>query len=588
MKQILLRGGLPLLMTVTLTGCFDDNYDLSDIDTTSEFKVKDLVLPFNLDPVTLGDIIEIKEGEQIKEITLNGETFYAVQESGDFKSDPINIPSFTAPAPNLQPASLGFELSTPQGAAKAAENGISLPLKNPILRDFKFTSTNVDPSILELNDIYADNFNIAIHFKASSSIMQLADLELSNIKLDIPKGITIEEIVPMGSNYNNGSLSIPSLPLDGNGEATIMVTASAINLPAIGATLNNTNHTLDITTEVNINDAVLLVSPKSNNESNVPGNVSIDINYTISPLVINAVSGKIRYQLEGDALKISPISLSSIPDFLSGDGTNLILANPQIYLSVNNPVAENKLGFQTGLQLTAIRDNEENKVFSLDNGYFRVGYDKGINGPYNFCLSPNMPTNVPSDFSNPSWEPFSNLGYVISGNGIPNKIDIKLIDPQVYEQSVERFELGKSLDALTGKWDFIAPLAMAEGTDAKIIYTDVVDGWGSDDLDKLLIQKLEVNLNVTNDTPLQAVLTGYPIDKNGNQINGVSIEGASIPGGANNTPITLRITGEVKNLDGIKFTATVTPQNGNAISPTQSITLSNIKAKVSGNYTTDF
>ena len=38
MKQIFLYGGLPLLAMVSLTGCIDDNYDLSDIDTTSEFK----------------------------------------------------------------------------------------------------------------------------------------------------------------------------------------------------------------------------------------------------------------------------------------------------------------------------------------------------------------------------------------------------------------------------------------------------------------------------------------------------------------------------------------------------------------------
>ncbi len=37
---------------VGLTGCVDDKYDLSDIDTTTRIQVNDLVLPVNIDAVT--------------------------------------------------------------------------------------------------------------------------------------------------------------------------------------------------------------------------------------------------------------------------------------------------------------------------------------------------------------------------------------------------------------------------------------------------------------------------------------------------------------------------------------------------------
>lgn len=38
-------------MLLLLTSCIDDNYDLSDVDTTSRINVNDLVLPVNIDPI---------------------------------------------------------------------------------------------------------------------------------------------------------------------------------------------------------------------------------------------------------------------------------------------------------------------------------------------------------------------------------------------------------------------------------------------------------------------------------------------------------------------------------------------------------
>lgn len=588
MKQILLRVGLPLLAMVSLTGCIDDNYDLSNIDTTSEFQVKDLVLPINLDPVTLGDIIEIKDGDNIKVIELNGHTFYAIRESGSFSSDPINIPGFVATAPSLTPTQMTFELGnlSYRSQAQAPANAIAVDMKEPINQLVNFSATSIDKSIIELSDIYADNFNITLEFSVSSSVTELADIELANLALEIPKGLTVSGMIPADCNYNEGNLHVPVLQFE-NGKAILSLTATAINLPANNSGIDYDNHELNIDTKIDITSARLMVAVKDNEDLNTLKNINIDIDYTVSPINVNAVSGKIKYMLEGDALNISPISLSNLPDFLADDETNLILANPQIYLSVNNPVADEKLGYQSGLRLTAVRSNDK-KDFELNNGYFRVGYEKGITGPYNFCLSPEDPVNVPSGYQNPEHVAFTSLSNVIAGNGLPENIEIKLTEPQIYEQSVTEFELNQNLPSLSGNWEFLAPLALKGNTDSRIVYTDVIDGWGSDDLNKLTIKVLEVSLNVTNETPLSAMLKGYPIDKNGNQISGVNIEGAEIPGGAQEAPVTIRISGEVKDLDGIKFTATVTPMSSEALSPDQSITLSKIRAKVSGNYITDF
>jgi lipoprotein len=583
MKQILHFGSLAL-MTVALTGCFDNGYDLDNIDTTSEFKVKDLVLPINLDVVTLGDIIDIKEGDQIKEVTLNGKTFYAVQESGTFSSDPINIPSFSSPAPVISPSVLNFTTATRSGDVKNS-SAITLPLKTKIERKVIYSADNIDPAIIEITDLYSDNIGISLTFTEDAAISSLADIELSDITLQLPAGLTIGQIVPAGKYKENGTLTIPSVKFE-NGKAQVSLSAKAINLPANNSGIDYDSHSLKLEADINIESANLNITPKVSDITQIPSSVSLNVDYALTGLNVSAVTGDINYMLEGNALNISPVHLNEIPDFLAQEGTDLILNNPQIYLSVNNPVANEKLGFQTGLKLTSIRGEDNRKNFSLAEDAIKVGYSGGITGPYNFCLSPEDPEDIPSGFVNPDHIEFSSLGNVISGNGIPQMIEIELVKPQVYRQHVDHFELGRNLDKLEGKWEFLAPLAMKSGSESKIIYTDTKDGWNDEDVDAITIQRLEITTEVTSTLPLEAVITGYPIDKFGNQISNVAIEGAKVNPGAKDEPVTIRITGEVKHLDGITFTAIVKPgPNDEALSPSQTLTLKKVRAKVTGNYT---
>lgn len=72
---------------VTLPSCIDDNYDLSDIDTTVELQVTDLVLPINIDPVTLGTILDLDPESRIQVI----DDQYVMTETGSFSSDNIRV-----------------------------------------------------------------------------------------------------------------------------------------------------------------------------------------------------------------------------------------------------------------------------------------------------------------------------------------------------------------------------------------------------------------------------------------------------------------------------------------------------------------
>lgn len=76
-----------LLGIATMSSCIDNDYDLSDIDSTVRVDVNDLVLPVNLDDITLKSIFNIKEGDRVQ--IVDGQ--YAFIEDGSFTSDEIKI-----------------------------------------------------------------------------------------------------------------------------------------------------------------------------------------------------------------------------------------------------------------------------------------------------------------------------------------------------------------------------------------------------------------------------------------------------------------------------------------------------------------
>ena len=147
---------------------------------------------------------------------------------------------------------------------------------------------------------------------------------------------------------------------------------------------------------------------------------------------------------------------------------------------------------------------------------------------------------------------FKSLTTVLDGAGLPASLDITLDDPKVDNKPVENLPIGSNLGIVDGKYEFSAPLSFGEGS--QIVYTDTETGWGSDDLDAITIETLAVTTKISSQLPFSVNFTGYPIDADGNRINNVSIEGAEVPANCSDHEITIRITGEIRRLDGIEFT----------------------------------
>lgn len=582
MKHILLRAVLTLLVLIPVSSCIDKNYDLSDIDTTSQLKVKDLVVPLNIDVITLGDIFNVKENDDIQEVSLNGNKFYAIHKKGAFHSDKFVIPSFTSPAPNLLPDIINYHTGI---TSQTIGNRLTLPMAQPIENDLIYKAEGIDGSIVTLDDIYTDRLTFTILFNALN-LPSGINASLNEISIVLPKGLTLDSSdIDFIYNSSTGRLSIKSLPLV-NGEARLSISVNTVNLPANGCRISNQSFTFSSC--LNIERANLIVEPVSSNET-IPSDIRLQASYILSDMVVRALTGDIEYYFDGNGIAIPSIDLSVLPDFIAGTGTNLILANPQVYLSVNNPLTALGLDWTSGFQVTAVRNAQPSKSYGLDYGHIGVEHSKPLGERYNYRLSPDLEKDqilIPTGYENPEHVMFSGLREVLSGEGLPDQLDLKFVDPKIFRQHIDKLLLDTEFPALEGNWELIAPLALTNLDDnrSQIIYSKTDKGWHDTRLYDMTIETLELTMKVDNDLPLEATLNGYPIDITGQQIGNVSIEGAVVPANAKDQEVKLYITGEVKKLDGITFTAFVYPDSDKPLSSSQTLRLKEIKAKVSGYY----
>ncbi|MDE6572646.1 MAG: hypothetical protein K2L58_05340, partial [Duncaniella sp.] len=320
---------------------------------------------------------------------------------------------------------------------------------------------------------------------------------------------------------------------------------------------------------------------------NIPSQLTMTLDPTPAAIVIDRFSGRLKYAVDG--FNVSSVSLDNLPDVLTQKETNIRIANPQLYLAINNPLAGYGVDAHSGLTLTAVRPGGVFDPFPLPAGSeIFVGHDKGIAGPYNICLSAK-----PVDKFYPGYEDATRVDYpgltdVLSGNGLPERIDVSFDNTFIGPSDVADFELGVTLSDIGGKYTFYAPLSFDAGS--QIVYSDEDTGWSDETLDKMTIETLGVTAHVENDLPFDIVLSGYPLDRDGNQCvdpftnNPVSLGEVRISAGKG-SDIRLVTDGVVTGVDGIRYSARAEVTEGNqTLRPSTTINLTNIRAIVSGYY----
>ncbi len=584
---------LPLAAAFLAVGCVDDNYDLANIDTSVEVPVNDLVIPVNFNPVTLNSIIDLDNSESItKEKTSDGKEIYVYTYSGDFGegSKDIRINDFKVNAPkDINPSVVHVNLLDNAQARRKVPglgNVISYNM-NHMSTKFSYKINDVDSKVSEIESVVTPKVTFSTSLSMPKDVMgSCKEIEIKNVKMKFPKGLYTTVTTGAKSSLGKydaetGELTIPSFKTT-DGKIDVTLTAEIIDIEDLGIKLKDNK--FDFDGEIIVDSGQLdLITDKD--LMSFPTNFDVDIDYDFSSFEITKFSGVIDYNI--DAPDFKPADLTDIPDFLAQDETKIKLANPQIYISIDNTCAPYGLGGSAGLEITPIRNDVDGNPIKMDEKIV-IGHNKGV-GPYKYAISPEGKDLQPiAEYSDATKYLFSELGNVLYGNGLPQKLEVDFIDPKIEGQATN-FPLGQNIPSVKGNYTFRAPLALADGS--QIVYSGTEDDWHSDALEDLYVRTLELTANVTSTVPLAVKLTANILDKEGKHI-GVATAN-EVPAMAQNYPLTITITPDagsdfISGIDGIFYEAWAisnTPADeAEALSPDQTLKLDDIRAKVSGKY----
>lgn len=578
MKFTFSRRLLPALCVgAMLCGCIDENYDLSDIDTTVRVVVDDLVVPINLNEATLKNILDMdpEPDPDSKIQVMDGR--YAFVDNGSFTSEAIEISEVVLPEPAIAPTVSIINIGQPSGASAKIPAGaysIDLPLTNTQLSTETY---NVSKFIVSV-DYLETQFNVTIGLSLPELAGVLRAASFEDLSFKLPKGLKIggeSSYDPATGILNAGSVRIE------NGTATVSLFVTGIDCIAAGLDYDMEKSHLSFAEELGLASGRLVFDAADVVGASLPSSVTFTTDYSMGEVKVTSFTGKMKYELDG--MNVSDVSLTDLPDVLMQQGTDLRIANPQIYISVYNPLARYSVSARSGFEITSYVNEEAVDTYGLDEPYFTISGTPATDH-YAYYFSPKSVTTLYPGYEGAEHVGYAELSNVLSGSRVPDRLNIDFVSPSVPEQSVAGLPIGQSLGTVDGIYTFCAPLAFA--ANSKIVYADVVDGWASEDLDAVTIEALDVNATVSTDLPVGVHFVGYPVDRQGNQINGVKIEGADISAGASGQPLHIRITGAIQGLDGIRFEATVaTTADTEALTPDMTIKLSDIRPRISGYYT---
>lgn len=293
------------------------------------------------------------------------------------------------------------------------------------------------------------------------------------------------------------------------------------------------------------------------------------------------ITGEIpEYTIEG--FEIAKINIAKLPDVLSQDGTSIVLCNPQLYITANNPLGASHIKANTKVELVAKRSGETDRNAVSD-------LIEIVDETSTYCMAPS--TEIPlyekfEGYDGAIPVKFNGLVDIFSGDRFPEEIRFNMQDIDIPRQPVENFDISKNYGKFTGRYHFFAPIALGEGS--VIYYKETLDGWMDETLEKLDISKAGVKADVKSDIPLKITLTVSPIDEEGNIINNIESEPVEINATRESQPIDVVFEGNIRGLDGIILDAKIEGADGRPISPEDKIKFDNFKVTVSGKYIDEF
>lgn len=581
------------------TGCTDNDFDLSKIDTTIGIGGNGLTLPTNsTENIMLDDFLELNNSDLVS-IADNGD--YMFHKEGD---------DCTPAHPNIDKV-----VVTSQGINNNFKVAVVVP-PSALLSGRKLSKRAKKIDLIKAGGKvaefeYVGNAPKEIEDLTSAGVAAPVTIRvnLSNdLKNFVPKFKELTLQIPSYMHLDITSCSPNSYSYD---PKTGKITLKDVNT-ASDIVIKGEVTTLDFKATPTTNNKLTFVANKKNegkvnmkgeietsisfdeinaNVTSIPSDLHLSAVMSMDDITITSAKGKFNPDI--DLGNLGNIEINDVPDFLTGDEVNVNLHNPVIELKIGSDIAV------TGKVSGTI-------VATFDNGK----PNRSVDIP-KMTIKPNANTRI-CICKHKEGVDATNYDEVVE---VPNLSDIFATIPKTI-----KFNADASADAtqeaevklghqytITPKYNITAPLAFDAG--ANISYTDSFDGWNEDIEDCEFAEGtyIELTADIENKLPAYLDVNADAIDVDGNKMSQDLIEvkvsnsiAASTDGvQAKTTPITITLrekkSGMLKKVDGLKYNIKLAAGEGNdaIVGKTinayhHTITAKNIKVKLVGKIIADF
>lgn len=564
--------GMCALGLIGLNSCLkvDETYDLDkDFDMTITVG-GDLTVPgSSTEKIVLSDLLDLEDNSVIKVNNSAGD-YYLVQD-GETSNTDVKVP--------------GVDIDMTDGFSKVKQT-FNIPggtgSDNP--KDVEFKD-NIAVNVNE-NGITSDIKSISNAETSCRNTYLVFSKNTNQIKAVLENGYTIEF-----PNY----ITVKSENADWTAEGNILKLTKAEGMEIS----NNTKIKFQI---VNVkfdqSEAVFTnnENEKDNNSVHFGGNISLDGNVKASAMtnaggnitlsanveaenmVIESATAVVDPEVD---IKIDPIRIDDIPDFLAEEDVILDLTDPRIYITVTNP---SPVAVNMDAALKSYKEGNKKGEAYLQN----VNIPKECE---NYVICVNQKREEWDTTEKIMYKKVEGLSDLIKN--IPDRIEITDVETSVVQEEVT-IDLNKNYTIVT---DYKVDTPLMFGPETKITYTEAIDGWDAD-LEDMEFDRVEASMNVINEIPLGVRMTAKAIDVNGNVLENVKVDmDVEIKAGEIGAPTTQNVKftlttddGKIAGLDGIEISVVASVDNSVSdvtLNENQTMQFTEIKLKLIGGITMD-
>lgn len=530
------------MAAVVFSGCTDNDYDLSEIDSTIGIGGDGLEIPsLSTEIIPLKDVLELEANGSVVEDEVTGDYVFR-QEGAEVAPVHPFIDKITVAEQNSVSNDLELTFSSASGSRRrsATRAGGQSVVADGWIQAFTYEGNKPE----EVVDLYEAEVSSKVTLDIDFSDVKSVVSKFDQIEVDMPAFMTIKNVNCGGYAFEQSGSKLTLKNVYTSSNMTITADITALNFKAKDTSYGSlTISGGKVKMEGKVH--VTAVASSFNSGAGTTGR-KISSVMNMSKFVVNAATGKFNPEIALSDL--GNIKVSGIPDFLQGGNVVVDLYNPQIKLTVTSDM--NVPGTLNGV-IKSFKNGQLLATVNVDN----IPIDANKTSTICICRRSEGISGFDHVLTN------ANLSKLIET--IPDNITFSA-NASADQTNSYRFELGHNY-TVQPAYSVDAPIAFGEN--ASIEYRDTLDGWNDNIKDFELAEGAYVNMDasIKSCVPAYMTVSAVPVDVNGNAISAdelsVEVTGsveASKDGVSETTsPVNIKVSqmkkGAMKKLDGIVF-----------------------------------